>query len=121
MALHRKQTVGLSWLSVYPVEAEAAGKLAEQPLYVDIGGGIGHQCKQFKDKFPNLPGRVVLQDLPHSIARAFPTHGVENMAHDFFTPQPVLGTEVKSSCSMINTAFRLLTSFLRHTDQSKMT
>ncbi|KAG6355036.1 hypothetical protein INS49_004117 [Diaporthe citri] len=93
MALHRKQTEGLSWLSVYPVETEAAGKPAEQPLYVDIGGGIGHQCKQFKEKFPDLPGRVVLQDLPHSIARAFPTPGVENMAHDFFTPQPVLGAK----------------------------
>ncbi|KAL1848717.1 hypothetical protein Daus18300_013507 [Diaporthe australafricana] len=93
MALHRKQTEGISWLSVYPVEAEAAGKPAEQPLYVDIGGGIGHQCMQFKEKFPNLEGRVVLQDLPHSIARAFPTPGVENMAHDFFTPQPVLGAK----------------------------
>lgn len=109
MALHRKQTEGISWLSVYPVEAEAAGKPADQPLYVDIGGGIGHQCKQFKEKFPNLPGRVVLQDLPHSIARAFPTPGVENMAHDFFTPQPVLGTQPKSCCSMINTALRFLT------------
>lgn len=117
MALHRKQTEGISWLSVYPVEAEAAGKPAEQPLYVDIGGGIGHQCKQFKDKFPNLLGRVVLQDLPHSIARAFPTPGVENMAHDFFTPQPVLGKELKSFCSMRFAALRLLTSFLGRIDK----
>ncbi|GAW24152.1 hypothetical protein ANO14919_137330 [Xylariales sp. No.14919] len=36
-----------------------------------------------------MVGRVILQDLPHSISNALPTPGVENMAHDFFEPQPV--------------------------------
>lgn len=103
MALHRKQSEGLSWLSVYPVEAEAAGWPAEQPVYVDVGGGIGHQCAQLREKLPDLPGRVVLQDLPHSIARALPTPGVENMAHDFFHPQPVIGT-----CPTTKTGVRVL-------------
>ena len=77
---------------MYPVEAEAAGWSPDKPLIVDIGGGIGHQCVQFKKAFPDLPGRVILQDLPHSIARAMETPGVENMAHNFFELQPVKGT-----------------------------
>lgn len=89
MALRRKPHA--TWLSVYPVATEAADWPAEKGLYVNIGGGIGHQCAQFREKYPALPGRVVLQDLPHSVAQALPTLGVENMAHDMFEPQPVLG------------------------------
>lgn len=85
----------LSWLSVYPVQErlgdDGDGCRPSRPLYVNIGGGIGHQCAQFRERYPDVPGRVVLQDLPHSIAAALPTPGVENMAHDFFEPQPVEG------------------------------
>ncbi|KAI0173474.1 S-adenosyl-L-methionine-dependent methyltransferase [Hypoxylon sp. FL1284] len=91
MALRRGTDA--TWLSVYPVADEAAGWPAEKPLYVNIGGGVGHQCAQFKEKFPSLPGRVVLQDLLHSVAQALPTPGVENMAHDMFLPQPVVGAK----------------------------
>jgi hypothetical protein len=90
MALRRQPE--LSWLSVYPVTRETKDWDAQdnsKAIYVNIGGGIGHQCKQFKEKYPDLPGRVILQDLPHSIAKALPTPGVENMEHDFFQPQPI--------------------------------
>ncbi|RYC57529.1 hypothetical protein CHU98_g8683 [Xylaria longipes] len=80
-----------SWLQIYPVPEEAAGCPPDRPLYVNIGGGVGHQCAQFKEKYPALPGRVVLQDLPHSIAEALPTPGVENMVYNFFEPQPIRG------------------------------
>ncbi|RYP17961.1 hypothetical protein DL765_004180 [Monosporascus sp. GIB2] len=88
MALRRRPS--LSWLSVYPVDIETAG--LDDPgraIYVNPGGGIGHQCREFRQRFPDLPGRVVLQDLPHTIEEALETHGVENMAHDFFDEQPV--------------------------------
>ncbi|KAI2464675.1 O-methyl transferase B [Annulohypoxylon bovei var. microspora] len=92
MALRRQAE--LSWLTVYPVHEEAAGLTDQKrPLYVNIGGGIGHQCAQFREKYPDLPGRVILQDLPGTVARALPTPGVENMAHDFFGPQPVRGAK----------------------------
>ncbi|KJZ71734.1 hypothetical protein HIM_08876 [Hirsutella minnesotensis 3608] len=92
MALRR--TPDLSWLSVYPVTEESKGWTdAERPLYVNIGGGIGHQCAEFKQKYPDIPGRVILQDLPHSVAQALPTPGVENIAHNFFEPQPVKGAK----------------------------
>ncbi|PQE06904.1 O-methyl transferase B protein [Rutstroemia sp. NJR-2017a BVV2] len=91
MALRRQPDT--TWLSVYPVTKEAADWSAEKGLYVNIGGGIGHQCAQFKEKYPMLQGRIVLQDLPHSVAQALPTPGVENIAHDMFEPQPVLGAK----------------------------
>ncbi|KAH7325878.1 S-adenosyl-L-methionine-dependent methyltransferase [Stachybotrys elegans] len=91
MAFRREPT--LSWLTVYPVEEEAKDWPADRPLYVNIGGGIGHQSAQFKEKYPDLAGRVVLQDLPHSIEKALPTPGVENMVHNFFEPQPIKGAK----------------------------
>lgn len=92
MASRRKPS--LSWLSVYPVEEETAG-LADpcRAVYVNMGGGIGHQCAEFKAAFPSIPGRVILQDLPHTIAQALKTEGVENMGHDFFAPQPIKGAK----------------------------
>ncbi|KAF3022577.1 hypothetical protein E8E14_013322 [Neopestalotiopsis sp. 37M] len=91
MALRRKPD--LSWLSVYPVTEETTGWSAEQPVFVNVGGGVGHQCAQFRETFPQVPGRVILQDMPHSIAKALPTPGVENMVHDFFQPQPIKGAK----------------------------
>ncbi|KUJ18479.1 O-methyl transferase B [Mollisia scopiformis] len=91
MALRRQP--GLSWLSMYPVVQESRGWEVEMPIYVNIGGGIGHQCAQFKEMYPDIPGRVILQDLSHSIANALQTPGVENMEHDFFEPQPIKGAK----------------------------
>ncbi|MCJ1382181.1 hypothetical protein MMC17_005293 [Xylographa soralifera] len=80
-----------TWLNVYPLEAQAAGLDPQAPLFVDVGGGIGHQCQLLKQTYPNLPGRVILQDLPQTIEHAPPIDGVSQQAHDFFTPQPVTG------------------------------
>ncbi|GAB1314336.1 hypothetical protein MFIFM68171_04546 [Madurella fahalii] len=92
MALRRQ--VELSWLTVYPVREETAGLSdPERPLFVNVGGGIGHQCAQFREKYPDIPGRVILQDLPDTVAMALRTPGVENIAHDMFQPQPVKGAK----------------------------
>lgn len=81
----------MSWLSVYPVVEEAKGVTADRAVFVNVGGGIGHQCAEFKKAHPEIPGRVVLEDLQHSINAALPTPGVENMVHNFFEKQPVKG------------------------------
>ncbi|KAM7187062.1 S-adenosyl-L-methionine-dependent methyltransferase [Naviculisporaceae sp. PSN 640] len=97
MSLRRDSS--LSWLSVYPVLDRLSSLVnpqdPKQVIYVNIGGGIGHQCAQFREKYPPsvLPGRVILQDLPPTIARALPTPGVENIPWDFFSTekQPIKG------------------------------
>ncbi|KAI6378425.1 hypothetical protein MCOR25_002291 [Pyricularia grisea] len=94
MALRRQ--ANLTWLTVYPVRQEigqSADLNPERALYVNMGGSIGHQCAQFKEKYPDIPGRVILQDLPEVVAQAMNTPGVENMGHDFFNLQPVKGAK----------------------------
>lgn len=79
------------WFTVFPLEAELGTFLKESsaPAFVDIGGGFGHQSAALVAAFPPLKGRIVLQDMPHTLAIAPALDGVETMAHDFFAPQPV--------------------------------
>ncbi|KAL2050995.1 hypothetical protein ABVK25_008741 [Lepraria finkii] len=88
--MHRRQGM-VTWLDVYPIEKETKGWSSEAPVFVDIGGNIGHQCAELKSKYPKLPGQVILQDLPQPISQALSTPGVKNMVHDAFEPEPVKG------------------------------
>lgn len=90
----RRQGVQETWLSIYPVEEETKGWSPDMPVFVNIGGNVGKQNAEFKDKYPRVPGRVILQDLAENIEKAIQTPGVENMVYNFFTPQPVHGTHV---------------------------
>jgi demethylsterigmatocystin 6-O-methyltransferase len=78
------------------MEAEMASWSAEpdKAIFVDIGAGLGQACIQFKEKYPNLPGRIVLQELPPFIQTMNPIDRVELMAHNFLTPQPVQGASI---------------------------
>ncbi|RAL01564.1 sterigmatocystin 8-O-methyltransferase precursor [Aspergillus ibericus CBS 121593] len=68
---------------------------ADNVLMVDVGGGEGHYLHALNEKLPSLPGRLVLQDLPHVVSSIEnPPKGTELMPHDFFTPQPVKGARV---------------------------
>lgn len=87
-----------TWLDVLDFEALITGGGApaidaETPVFIDVGGGIGSQCAILKAKLPDLPGRVILQDLPVVITHALDTEGVENTAHNFWTEQPIKGMD----------------------------
>ncbi|KAL3494526.1 O-methyltransferase-domain-containing protein [Aspergillus germanicus] len=61
-------------------------------LIVDIGGGQGAYLHAFNRRFPNTPGRRILQDLPHVLQTVTTVPDrTELMAYDFFTAQPVKG------------------------------
>ncbi|KAJ5389685.1 S-adenosyl-L-methionine-dependent methyltransferase [Penicillium cataractarum] len=66
---------------------------SEKPFFVDVGGGHGHQCIQLGKKYPNLLGRLVLQDLPEAINKLPLIEGVKAEAYDFFKRQPVTGAK----------------------------
>jgi demethylsterigmatocystin 6-O-methyltransferase len=85
------------WSDVYPLKDDATNLSPERAVFVDVGGGIGHQCADFKEKHPDVPGKVVLQDLPFAVEHAIPTPGVDNQPLDFFTGQPVKGTSLLKS------------------------
>jgi hypothetical protein len=91
-----------SFVDIFPFQqraAEAGSALgADQVLIIDIAGGIGHRLKEFRAKHSNIPGRALLQDLPHVLPteKSNPVvhaglvqHDIEMMAHDIFTTQPI--------------------------------
>lgn len=69
---------------------------AAPPVFVDVGGAMGHQCVALRERYPDLEGRVILQDQDFVVeqVKASPLpglRGVEVMVHDIFRPQPVIG------------------------------
>ncbi|KAF7187911.1 O-methyltransferase gsfD [Pseudocercospora fuligena] len=75
---------------LYPFEKLYEGTTPEDVLFVDVGGGFGHQCMNLRKSFPASKGRVVLQDLPFVVeGKQIPD--VEVTAHDMMTEQPVKG------------------------------
>ncbi|KAL8950891.1 MAG: hypothetical protein Q9222_003108 [Ikaeria aurantiellina] len=86
-----------NWYDYYPIEKDIAAtadsiKNSNDDVFlVDIGGNRGHDLINLKSKYPHLPGKLILQDLPDVVANASftPDSGIEAMAHDFFTPQPI--------------------------------
>ena len=64
-------------------------------LLVDLGGGTGRDVVGLKKAYPDLPGKIILQDRENVIseihAKGGLGEGMEAMEHDFFTPQPIKG------------------------------
>lgn len=89
----------MKWVDLYPIEKQLVHGLKqdkEAAFVVDIGGGRGHDLKDVKAKLGRPPGRLILQDLPETIATVDPSwmEGIEAMTYDFFTPQPVKGENI---------------------------
>ncbi|MCJ1295761.1 hypothetical protein MMC34_007325 [Xylographa carneopallida] len=83
-----------SWMDIFPVEQKLSNGVDNNGiLFVDVGGGLGHEALALKKRFPKLPGKLILQDLPQTV-QDLQLEGVEVMAHDFLTPQTVKGARV---------------------------
>lgn len=82
-----------SWLTVYPVEAQATERDASQPMFVQLGGNTGYQAAQFKLTYPDVSGRVIWQDAQASLDKAPSTPGVEKVAHNLFESPPIKGAK----------------------------
>ncbi len=80
-----------SWLNVFDFPGHVKGSAADTVIFVDIAGGIGHQCALLRNFHPQVPGRVVLQDQKIVVEKALPTEGVENQAFDLWAEQPLKG------------------------------
>ena len=85
-----------SWVDpgFYPVSDQLVSgfepDVSGDVLLVDVGGGLGHDLRELKEKHPSLPGKLILQDREEVIS-TITTAGApfEAQTHDFFTPQPV--------------------------------
>lgn len=84
-----------NWYDIYPVRERLladADSSPDSPLFVDVGGSYGHDIEDFRSRFPDAKGQLIVQDLPKvidGITSLDPT--IKRMHHDFFTPQPVIG------------------------------
>lgn len=87
----------------YPVEKKLLLKSSSEPLLVDVGGGRGYDLIAFRGKYPNLLGKLILQDIPIVIddIKDLPS-GIEAMKHDFFYPQPVIGAKAYHSRTVLH-------------------
>ena len=84
----------IGWLDFYPFEERITRDFKQcdgAVMLVDVGGARGHEIAAIKKKHPSLPGRFVLQDMPNTIKQALPVPGMEAVAHDFLTEQPIKG------------------------------
>jgi hypothetical protein len=63
----------------------------DSPVLVDIGGNVGQQARRVLARYPELAGRLLVQDRDETIKSASDAKGIRFMAHDFFAPQPVKG------------------------------
>lgn len=82
------------WLDFFPFEERVTKGFKGGDgavLLVDVGGARGHEVEAIKKRYPALPGRLLLQDLPDTIEQAIPVPGMEAVTHDFFTAQPIKG------------------------------
>lgn len=91
------KTLGPKWYQTLPVD-----EILDHPtdpdavLYVDVGGANDFDLLGFHQAWPNLKGRLVVQDLAANTDRidtaSLPSN-VSAMGYDFFTPQPVRGAK----------------------------
>lgn len=79
---------GVSWFEYFPVASKLSSS-SEETLLVDVGGGVGIDILAFQKAFPDLKGKLVLQDLPSVVDGLQLPQGVKAQGHDFFSPQPV--------------------------------
>lgn len=89
-----RNLVETEWYETFPVEEKLQAS-PDRVVLVDIGGGVGHDVSHLKKKFPQLPGKLVVQELPavvNGIKEPLP-EGIETMAHSMFDPQPLKGAK----------------------------
>lgn len=86
MAAHKKGCSSIVDLSPLSLLVDGYDK-SSQVLLVDIGGGVGHQSRELRARYPYLEGDIVVQDL--QVSKELELAGVRGMQYDFFTPQPI--------------------------------
>ncbi|PYH75475.1 S-adenosyl-L-methionine-dependent methyltransferase [Aspergillus uvarum CBS 121591] len=90
MHFQRNQTT--NWAKLVTV-LRSKGTATDEVLFVDVGGGTGHQSQRVLQYDPDIPGRFILQDLPQVMESAPTIPGVEKMYYNIFEEQPVIGAK----------------------------
>ncbi|KAI9857963.1 MAG: hypothetical protein M1813_007932 [Trichoglossum hirsutum] len=94
LAMESRSDRTLQTIQAYPFGPELGlnpSSTEDEVLLVDVGGGHGQKVLAMRARFPDLKGRMIVQDLKETIDEIQDPKGFEHMVHDFFTPQPVKG------------------------------
>lgn len=82
------------WVDIFPSKSLLdTAKGSDTPLVVDVGGNIGHDIEKFRETHPDTADRLYLQDRPEVIKLSKCVPEVHRVSYDFFTPQPIKGTQ----------------------------
>ena len=106
------------WFEKYPTMDLLRCNKAAAAQIVDVGGGYGPDLVAFRDAHSESHGRLVLQDLPETLAKIDGTlAGIECMGHNLFDSQPVKGMSnrdyvAKFSTCLNNSQVRRHTIFI---------
>ncbi|KAL4929443.1 S-adenosyl-L-methionine-dependent methyltransferase [Aspergillus undulatus] len=103
------RSTGQPWTTHFDVKHRILGGVkvnVEAPLFVDIGGGIGHDLRLVKEELGHLTkGQLVVEDTP-SIINSVPDSVYDAnftyLAHDFFSPQPTKGARIYNLKNVIH-------------------
>ncbi|KAL4896948.1 S-adenosyl-L-methionine-dependent methyltransferase [Aspergillus ambiguus] len=84
------------WFDIFP----AADKLPNQGI---PQGNTNDELARFKQQYPDIAGRLIVQDLPLTLRLIDKLPGgVEIMEHDFFIEQPVKGARAYFLCDVLH-------------------
>ncbi|CAJ2505076.1 Uu.00g124700.m01.CDS01 [Anthostomella pinea] len=93
---HRTSDDFYTWMETHPVQQGAffrfmEAQFASLPTWLDVVEFQSEFAQDTTSKFPDLTGRVNLQDRPDVLAKALEVESLERMRYDFMTEQPVHG------------------------------
>jgi len=88
----------LGWSDWFPVKEVCLDGFDERRseyLWVDVGGGKGHESELLLKLYPGIEGKLVVEDLPFVIDDITDLDSrIERLSHDFTKPQPIKGNYV---------------------------
>ncbi|KAF2672003.1 S-adenosyl-L-methionine-dependent methyltransferase [Microthyrium microscopicum] len=95
MTMRSQGKFDVPWHEMFPIDQLFTQKMTSDTFMVDVGGGIGHHMITFKERYPKVPGKLVVQDIPAVIetVKDLPD-GIEAMSTDFLKSQPIQGANV---------------------------
>ncbi|KAB8222891.1 S-adenosyl-L-methionine-dependent methyltransferase [Aspergillus novoparasiticus] len=89
-----KRHYGVEWFEIFPV-LDKLQVPPERVAFVDVGGGVGHDVTALKTRFPQLPGKYIVQDLPQVIDNIKEPlgEGISAVKINMFEGQPIQGAK----------------------------
>ncbi|KAI4154178.1 MAG: hypothetical protein LQ340_001839 [Diploschistes diacapsis] len=74
-----------AWLNFYPYKEAAQGLDPERPLFMDVGGGFGHQAIVLHERVPDLKNPFMRQPI-----KGAKLYYLRNIIHDYSDEKAII-------------------------------